>query len=83
MNLETEISLTRNARLLKRELSENMKDIIFYDLTGDSNEVGISQFADRNSDISLSKESDSQDSLAKFINSELKDNQLDELMNSR
>jgi hypothetical protein len=51
-----------------------MEDIIFYDLTGDSNEVGISQFADRNSDVSLSKESDSQDSLAKFINSELKDN---------
>jgi hypothetical protein len=74
MNLETEISLTRNARLSKRELSENIEDIIFYDLIGDSNEVDISQFANRNSDISLSKESDSQDLLAKFINSELKDN---------
>jgi hypothetical protein len=51
-----------------------MKDIIFYDLIEDSNEIDISQFADRNSDISLSKESDSQDLLAKFINSELKNN---------
>jgi hypothetical protein len=60
-----------------------MEDIIFYDLIRDSNEVDISQFADRNSDISLSKKSDSQDLLAKFINSELEDNQLDELINSR
>jgi hypothetical protein len=83
MDLETETSPTGNAGLPKGELSENMEDIIFYDLTGDSNEVGIPQFADGNSDVSLSKESDSQDSLAKFINSELEDNQLDELMNSR
>jgi hypothetical protein len=59
MNLETEISLTRNTRLLKRELSENIEDIIFYDLIEDLNEIDISQFADRNSNISLSKKSDS------------------------
>jgi hypothetical protein len=51
-----------------------MEDIIFYDLIEDSNEIDISQFTDRNSNINLSKESDSQDLLAKFINSELKDN---------
>jgi hypothetical protein len=36
-----------------------MKDIIFYDLIEDSNEIDISQFTDRNSDISLSKKLDS------------------------